>query len=349
MEEGRSARSICGYPLAMSARISNDRRRDAWSKIIAVAMISSGRSRSTNVSSPRADRLRRADDRVGERVLGHGPLGGRPAPLHGVDGGRQRARLAAAQRDEGLLQRSEEAARLGVRLRREHVEAEHHAGPRERRGGPKAFAIERNRRPQQVGREVGGEREGQAQRGRELRAVEARAQQPYGHLQSGPRNRADPLAGLDGLEVPLQLHDVTREVVGARLEVAAQRACGQPVRPRRTSEAELDAPGEKSGQRAELLGDHERRMIRQHDAAGADADRLRAGGDVADDDRRGRAGDAGHVVVLGQPEAPVVPAFGVLREVEGVAQRGGGVAAQADGGEIEDRKGDHDGGPVRRQ
>jgi hypothetical protein len=42
-----------GAPAAIPARISNERRRAAWSKIIAVAMISSGRSRSTNSAIPR--------------------------------------------------------------------------------------------------------------------------------------------------------------------------------------------------------------------------------------------------------------------------------------------------------
>ena len=43
-------------------------------------------------------------------------------------------------------------------------------------------------------------------------------------------------------------------------------------------------PGIQRVERAELLGDHERRMVRQHDAAGADADGLRAAGHMADDD-----------------------------------------------------------------
>ena len=50
-------------------------------------------------------------------------------------------------------------------------------------------------------------------------------------------------------------------------------------------------------------------------------------GDVRDHDRRRRAGDAGHVVVLGQPEAAVAPALGVLREVERVGERLRRVAA----------------------
>jgi hypothetical protein len=56
-------------------------------------------------------------------------------------------------------------------------------------------------------------------------------------------------------------------------------------------------------------------MVGQHDAAGADADRRGAVGDVADQHRRGGTGNAGHVVVFGQPEAPIAKTFRVLRQV----------------------------------
>ena len=74
-------------------------------------------------------------------------------------------------------------------------------------------------------------------------------------------------------------------------------------------------------ERPELLGDHERRVVREHDPTGADADRLRAGGDVRNHDRRRGACDAGGVVMLREPEAAVAPAFRVLRKVERVAKR----------------------------
>jgi hypothetical protein len=50
----------------------------------------------------------------------------------------------------------------------------------------------------------------------------------------------------------------------------------------------------------------------------------------------GGARDADHVVVLGKPEPTVAPPLGVLREVEGVAQRGRWRRALGDGGEVED-------------
>jgi hypothetical protein len=52
-------------------------------------------------------------------------------------------------------------------------------------------------------------------------------------------------------------------------------------------------------------------MVGQHDPAGADANPLRAGGDMRDRKRGRRAGDAGHVVMLGKPEAAISPTLGM--------------------------------------
>ena len=92
------------------------------------------------------------------------------------------------------------------------------------------------------------------------------------------------------------------------------------------------------GERAELLGDDERRVVGQHHAAGADANRLGAVGDVLDQDGGRRAGDAGHVVVLGQPEAAVAERLRAAREVERLAQRVGDCPASPHGREVENRK-----------
>ena len=99
--------------------------------------------------------------------------------------------------------------------------------------------------------------------------------------------------------------------------------------------------GIERGEGAELFRDDERRVVWQHDAAGADAYCFRAPGDVADHDGGGGTGDAGHVVVLGEPEAAVVPGFRVLGEVEGVSERVRGGGAGDDWREVEDGEGDH--------
>jgi hypothetical protein len=76
-------------------------------------------------------------------------------------------------------------------------------------------------------------------------------------------------------------------------------------------DAEIDPAGVEGFERAELLGDDERRVVRQHHPAGADADGLRASGDMPDEDGGRRASDARYVVMLGEPEAVVAPRFGV--------------------------------------
>ena len=79
------------------------------------------------------------------------------------------------------------------------------------------------------------------------------------------------------------------------------------------------------------------------DAAGA-------GRDMRQRHRGGGAGDAGHVVVLRHPVAPVAQRLRMAREVGRIAQRLPGVAAFGDGGKVEDGERDHAGryghGPV---
>ena len=110
---------------------------------------------------------------------------------------------------------------------------------------------------------------------------------------------------------------------------------------RSAADAEIDAAGKERGERAELFGDDQRRMIGEHDAAGADADGFCAAGDVRDDDGSGGAGDAGHVVVFCKPKAVVAPGFGVLREIERVAESVGGRGPLRNWGEVEDGERDH--------
>jgi len=84
----------------------------------------------------------------------------------------------------------------------------------------------------------------------------------------------------------------------------------------RAAEAEVDPSRMQRRERSELLGNHERRVVRKHDPACPDPDRLRARGDVRYHDRSRRARDAGRVVMLREPEAAVAPAFRVAGEVE---------------------------------
>ncbi len=60
---------------------------------------------------------------------------------------------------------------------------------------------------------------------------------------------------------------------------------------------------------------------------------------MSDDNRGGGAGDAGDVVVLGQPEAGVAPPLRMLGQVKAVPERVRRAGALSDGGEVEDGEG----------
>ena len=186
--------------------------------------------------------------------------------------------------------------------------------------------------------EVRGEGERQAEGRSHLRAEGARAENPDRHSQPGARRRHDRLPRPRLVEQRHHLDDVVREAFGIAVQGAAERARGGRVGARGPAEAQIDAPGKERRQRAELLGHLQRRVVRQHDAARADADGRRAAADVRQQHGRGRAGDARHVVMLGEPEARVAEAFGMLRQLARAAEGVGGGAALEDRGEVEHRE-----------
>ena len=186
-----------------------------------------------------------------------------------------------------------------------------------------------------------GKGEWQPQIGRDLRAIEAGPQDPDRHLQPGAGNRLHRLVRFGRLEVADQLDDILGKLVDAALQVPAHGAGGDLIRPGRPAEAQLDPPRMQRGEGAELLGDQQRRVVRQHDAAGADPDRAGAGRDMGQRHRGGGAGDAGQIVVLGHPEAPVAERLDMPRQVERIAQRLTGIAAFGDRREIENGERNH--------
>ncbi len=186
-----------------------------------------------------------------------------------------------------------------------------------------------------------GEGEREAHRPGQLGAEQAGAEDPDLEVGTAPRHGPHPLSGLGRTKVGEELVDVVGEAVRAADQRPAQRIGRRLIGPRRAPEAEIDPPGMKRVERAELFGDDQRRVIGEHDPAGADPDGRRAGGDMRDGDRGRRAGDAGHVVVLGEPEAVVAPALRVLRQIDGVAKRLGGVAPLDDRRQIEDGQRNH--------
>ena len=191
-------------------------------------------------------------------------------------------------------------------------------------------------------REMRREGVGQAEHGGELRAIGrwSRGSTPRRPGPS-PGTARTLLARLGRLEIAHQFDDVLRETVDAGIEVAAQRPRGHHVGAGRAAEPEIDAAGMKRRQRAELLGDDQRRVVGQHDAARADANGRGAGRDMGDHHRGRRTRDARHVVMLGEPVAVVAEALGMARQIERVLQRLGDIAAFGNRREIEYGKGGH--------
>jgi hypothetical protein len=140
----------------------------------------------------------------------------------------------------------------------------------------------------------------------------------------------------------LKLDDILRKLALVAREVAAQSARDDPVRTGRAPEAEIDTTGEQRFERAELLGDHHRRVIGQHDPARADADRRSRLSDMRKHDRRRRARNPRHPVMFGNPVAFIAQRLGVPRQIGGVRQRlrdGDGVS---DGHKVEEREFRHE-------
>ena len=119
--------------------------------------------------------------------------------------------------------------------------------------------------------------------------------------------------------------DVLREagdgLVGHSASSVTQRPAGDRVGARGSAEAEVDPVWVRRFQQGELLGHHERGVIRQHHPARPDPDVSRGGGDHGDQHRRVRGCHGGHVVVLGHPVAAEAERVGRPRQREGAAKR----------------------------
>ena len=108
-------------------------------------------------------------------------------------------------------------------------------------------------------------------------------------------------------------------------------------------DAEVDAAGVERVEHSEALDDRDRRRLPELHRCRADTNPVGGGGDLTDQHRGRRAGDRDEVM-FGDPVALVSPLFGVLGEVDRIAQRRCGVAAFADRRQVEDRQRNaHDG------
>ena len=82
-------------------------------------------------------------------------------------------------------------------------------------------------------------------------------------------------------------------------------------------------------------------MVRQHDAAGTHADSRGAASEITDHDGGRRAGNARHVVMLGDPVPRVTKALRMLGQIQTLAQRLARCFTEDDRNEVENGQRNH--------
>lgn len=118
-----------------------------------------------------------------------------------------------------------------------------------------------------------------------------------------------------------------------------QRAHGGLIASWSASQTEIDPTRVQDFQRAELLGDDQWRMVREHNAARAEPDGGSIGGDMRDQHCRGRRRDRIDAVVLGIPDAMVARGFRQLGYLHTTGETLRDGFAFTNRGEIENRQG----------
>ena len=280
-------------------------------------------------------RGRGADRRACTLLVEHRSLVPAQPRLELVIRRRERAGLSPAQPQCRFPRRCAQAESILVGLGGEHVEPGHGVGLGELLRGSERVVVGVERVHQGSRREVRREGVRQSEHRGQLGTVETRPQDPDGDVLTAARDGPDVVIRPRLMQVALQLDDIAREVVGVAVEVSAKRERGPLVGAGRTAEPEIDASGIQRIQGAELFGDDERRVVRQHDAPGAHPDRGRPARDVADHHRGRCARDTGHVVMLRHPVPAVPERLGAAGEIQRVAHRTRGAPAFGDGRQIE--------------
>jgi len=174
--------------------------------------------------------------------------------------------------------------RLGVG--RDHVHARDHVRLLQLFGGLELLSVERHRVVEELRREVRGEAVRESEHRRELRTEQRRPEDVERYVRATPGCRVDAGEPRLVVEVALELEDVARERL-RRIRTASHRAHRRLVATRRAPEPQVDATGVQRGERAELLGDDERRVVREHDPARSEPDLLGVCRDVRDQHRGG--------------------------------------------------------------
>ena len=128
-----------------------------------------------------------------------------------------------------------------------------------------------------------------------------------------PGNCLNHLAGKRRPEISPQFPKQLREIIARLPEVAAKRTHGVTVAAGCAAQSQIDPSRIQSLQCSELFGNHQRRVIGQHDTAATDADGLSCRRHVANQHRRRGARETLDRMMFGKPETAVPPLFCVTR------------------------------------
>ena len=164
-----------------------------------------------------------------------------------------------------------------------------------------------------------GKRIGQPEKRRELGAIKARAKHPDRHMGALTGDCTDSRIVERIVKIRQQFHNILREIIiGFHMPPKCMSGCA--VGTGGATKPQIDTPGIECCKGSKLLGNHQRCMIGQHNAARTYPNGLRVRSDVAYDHRRCRTGDTGHVVMFCQPIAVISVFLGMACKVECVAQ-----------------------------
>jgi hypothetical protein len=170
------------------------------------------------------------------------------------------------------------------------------------------------------------ERIRQAEFGRPDGTLRRRAEQPDLGPCAAAGELPQPCESMAGRQaVPLvgeQLRQLVRKIVRRGLaHVALEREGREGIAAGRTPDREIDAVAVQAAEHAEVLGDLQRAVVRQHHAAAADADTRRRRPDRGDQHFRAGAGQHRRAVVLGHPVPVVADVLRESRQIDRVSQR----------------------------
>ena len=205
------------------------------------------------------------------------------------------------------------------------------------RAGPELGPVDGHRVEQRGRGEVGREGERQAEGCGQSGAEQRRPEDVERHIGTASGNGIDLRDQRFAAQIALQFQDVLREAV-RRCVVPPEGAHRRLIRARRPPQPEIDAARVDRGQRAELFGDGEWRMVGQHHPAGAESNGGGVGGDVRDQHTGRRRSDRRHVVMLGIPDAPIAEGLCLPGQRHATGDGVTHVLAFADRGQIQDRQ-----------